>query len=837
MAKVSPLINNFSAGEFGPLTSARVDLDRYGQSAEEMTNFIPTIQGAAQKRVGTKYVASAKTSATNCRLQSFIFSNDQSYILEIGQAYIRFYTEGARIESGGNPVETTTTYSSSEIFDLSFTQSNDIIYFFHKDHPTRKLIRFSDTDWQIFDIDFNDGPYNEINPNAYSTNQPTRNAYAIVASAGSGNITLTNFARVINNATNSSGRILISTTAAHGYIDGSRVYIAGVTGTTEANGTWIITVISSTTFVLQSSTFVNAYISGGGVYIAPFYSTDVGRLFRHFDGTTWAVSIITGYTSPVQVSATVLVNYTSYAAADYLWRFGTFSETTGYPSSGCFFEDRLCLVGPNQSISLSKSGDYENFSPTSSTGVVADNDGINFVLNSSDSSQCRWATSDEKGILIGTSTSEYLIKSASTQTPITPTSVSAKKVTAYGSSSTQPIQAGKATVFVQASARKLREFNYFFDVDGFRCQDLNQLAHHITKFGIKQLAIQKQPEQIIWAVRNDGVLLGLTYERDVDGLRVAWHKHILGGTKNANGDEVDVLSVACIPTSDNSYDEVWLLVGRLINGTYAYSIEYMGKPFDEEVEQEDQFFVDCGLTYDSSKTVTNITKANPAVVTSASHGFANGDLVRFDDVEGMTEVNGNIYKVANQAANTFELTTIDGDNIDSSSFSTYFSGGEVRKLVTTISGLSHLNGQQVTTLCDGGYGGLYTVSSGSITLNNPAAVVHVGLKYEAKLKLPRLEAGSSNGTALAKTRRIHRLSSAVYRTTDLKYGQDFDEMNNFEVQDADDQMNQAPELYTGILTTEADFQYDFDNNICLMNDRPNNCTVLAVMPNLDTQDR
>jgi len=70
------------------------------------------------------------------------------------------------------------------------------------------------------------------------------------------------------------------------------------------------------------------------------------------------------------------------------------------------------------------------------------------------------------------------------------------------------------------------------------------------------------------------------------------------------------------------------------------------------------------------KTITGATQANPCVITSASHGYSNGDIVIIEGVVGMTELNGKYYTVANQAANTFELS-----GIDSSGFTAYSSGG------------------------------------------------------------------------------------------------------------------------------------------------------------------
>jgi hypothetical protein len=87
------------------------------------------------------------------------------------------------------------------------------------------------------------------------------------------------------------------------------------------------------------------------------------------------------------------------------------------------------------------------------------------------------------------------------------------------------------------------------------------------------------------------------------------------------------------------------------------------------------------LLTETAKNITGITKANPAVVTSNSHGFSNGDDVYIDGVVGMTEVNGRWFRVANVAANTFELTDqVDGTNINSSAYTTYTSGGTASRV-------------------------------------------------------------------------------------------------------------------------------------------------------------
>jgi len=82
-----------------------------------------------------------------------------------------------------------------------------------------------------------------------------------------------------------------------------------------------------------------------------------------------------------------------------------------------------------------------------------------------------------------------------------------------------------------------------------------------------------------------------------------------------------------------------------------------------------EYRLEVQSTIDSVKTVTAITKANPAVVSCASHGYANGDIVILTDVEGMVEVNNLVARVANQASGTFELA-----GVNSTNFGTFVSG-------------------------------------------------------------------------------------------------------------------------------------------------------------------
>lgn len=573
--------------------------------------------------------------------------------------------------------------------------------------------------------------------------------------------------------------------------------------------------------------------------VATFASTDVGRLVRIKHSGTWGYAKITAFTSTTVVSATV-VNAFGAATAVTIWRLGVWSDTTGWPGSVTFHEDRLFFAGSTgspQRLDGSCSSDYENFAPTATDGTVTAANALGFTLNANKVNVIRWMTSDEKGLLTGTVGGEWYIRAASASEALNATNVTAKRSTSFGSANVQPVEVGKAAVFVQRAGRKVRDMQYYYDVDGFRAPDLSLLSEHITYGGLTQLAFQKEPQQIVWAVRGDGVLLGLTYERDDESLKVGWHRHEMGGYGDAAQGIAKVESVAVIPSADGTRDELWLVVNRYINGATKRCVEYMKKIFEGYDRQENAFFVDCGLSLDSPISITGITKASPGVVTAVAHGLSNGDKILVSEVSGMTQVNGVTYLVANVAANTFQLTDLTGANVDTSSFTTYVSGGYVRKMVSTISGLSHLEGETIDILADGAVLPSKTVSGGAIALSTPAAVVHVGFGYDSDGQLLRIDAGSQDGTSLGKTRRTHRVGFYLYRSLGLKFGMSFDNLTPYQFRKSSDRMTRAPALFTGIISENVESDYDFENQLCWRQDQPLPSTILAVMPQMVTQDR
>lgn len=506
--------------------------------------------------------------------------------------------------------EVVTAFQEADIPDIRITQSADTLYILHPDYQPQTLVRNSALSWTLADIVFTDGPYGAIN-----TSSTTLTPDAAVDGAETS---------VTGAADNGSGLIRI-TASSHGLTTGDAVLVADVGGTTEANGYWEVTVINANDVDLQGSTFTNAYTSGGTIKrlvkitassIANinggqgFLSTDVNRDVRLKEGSTWGWGHIEFVPSTTTAWVDVFETFTNTNAKSD-WRLGIWCDTTGWPATGTFYEDRLFLAGATdtpQRLDGSRTGLPTNFSPSALDGTVADDNAVSFVLNSDDVNVIRWLAPNEKGLLVGTSRSEWQVKASTLNEAITPTNISAKPSSNHGSANVAVVNAGRAALFVQRASRKLRELAYVFETDGFKAPDMTLLAEHITRPSISELAYQEQPQAILWAVRDDGVLLGFTYERDQDV--TAWHRHELGGQSDVAGLLIPVVeSVAVVPSPDGSRDELYVIVKRYINSGVKRYVEYMSKIWEVEDEQEDAVHLDCAwvqVNSPASDTVTGL---------------------------------------------------------------------------------------------------------------------------------------------------------------------------------------------------------------------------------------
>jgi hypothetical protein len=667
MARVAAQLSNFTAGELSPRLDGRNDLAKYSAGCATVENMVIYPHGAAARRPGTTFIAEVKSSSAKTRLIPFEFSTTQTYILELGNQYIRFYRDNGQILSSGSPFEISTPYLTAELFDIKFAQSADVMYITHPSHATRKLSRTGHTSWSLDIVNFTNGPYLDTNT---STTTITASAHTV-----------------------GTGR----------------------------------------TFTASANTFA---------------STDVGRLIRFRDG----YAKVTGFTSATVVTVEILKD-TGSTSASTDWSLGAFSDTTGHPSCVSFFEQRLVFaatLSQPQTVFFSKSGDYENMDANIG-GTVADDDAIIYTIASNQVNAIRFMSAS-RTLIIGTAGGEFTVSGGGDNDAITPTNIMIKKQSNHGAANIDAVSVANATLFVQRAKRKIRELAYNFDVDGYTAPDLTILAEHVTEGGIIEMAYQEEPLAIIWCVRNDGELVALTYQREQQV--VAWHRHVFAGAFGSGNAVCE--SVAVIPTEDSEY-ELYMIIKRTINGATKRYVEFLNT-FDFDESDNTSFnFLDSQLSYSGSSA-------------------------------------------------------------------------------TTISGLDHLEGQEVSILADGATHPNKTVSSGSITLDRAATKVKVGLGYTSLLKTMRIDAGAQNGTSQAKTKRIYEVTARLYESVGVEIGPDLNNMERVPFRTSSDPMDQGIPPFTGDKEVEFRGDYDTDGFMIVRQTQPLPLTILSLYPRLVTND-
>ena len=291
MPRTTFVQNNFTSGEWSQRLLARNDLSKYRNAMRLCENYIVQQHGGIQRRSGTRYVVDAKHNNKATRLIPFEFSVTETYVLEFGDGYIRFYKDNGQILSGGSAYEISSPYSSTELAELKYTQSADVLYLCHPDYTVRQLNRASDTSWTLTEFANVDGPYLSENTTTttLSPSGTTGVGITIVASAvtgingGSGFLS-TDVGRIVR----------IKHTSAWGYATitavGSTTSVTATVvedfGASTAESVWRLGAWSGTTGYPWSATFHHERLWFGGTDANPqtLYASVVGD-FVNFQPT------------------------------------------------------------------------------------------------------------------------------------------------------------------------------------------------------------------------------------------------------------------------------------------------------------------------------------------------------------------------------------------------------------------------------------------------------------------------------------------------------------------------------------------------------------------------
>lgn len=299
---------------------------------------------------------------------------------------------------------------------------------------------------------------------------------------------------------------------------------------------------------------------------------------------------ITATASTTSATATAVIAAPDNVAVKR-WAEGAWSAVRGYPSAITFFEERTVYGFTNsdqQDIWLSETGQFEDFE----AGIK---DADSFALTLPTANRGRWLGSLET-LAAGTSGDEWRIK-APLDEALTPKNWDIKRQTARGSANIQALEVNEAIIFIDFVARKIREYTFSDPKQKYVSPDLTAMAEDITSGGITSIAVQKNPDSIIWfTISNSPYLISMTYEREQNV--VAFAEHPLGGDGIAE-------SVCVSPST--SEDRITLTGRWTIRGsTKRFIIEMQPRDWGSTTDASDSFFVDAGVVDTGGDTTIEV---------------------------------------------------------------------------------------------------------------------------------------------------------------------------------------------------------------------------------------
>ena len=824
---------SLTAGEIAVSLHSRVDFDRYHEALATCRNFMVMAHGGAANRPGTQFVGNSADHDVVHRLIPFIFNSSDTYALVFGNQVMQVVRNGAYVLDTAVNISAITKASPAVVTATAHGFANgDEVYLSGIVGMTELNNRYfivANATANTFELSGEDSS----NHTAYSSAGTAAEIYNIATpyleadlfdikysqSADTMTLTHPDYDEKELTRTGHAAWTLSNITAATGMIAPTgESAVATNAGAANRAYNYVITTVNTDGDESLPSTSTSAstaytWPAGGYITVSWTAATDADhyRIYKQLSAGLYGYIGMTDTLSFIDDN--IEPDFTDTPpATDY----DPFSGASDKPSVSTYFQQRIAFANTAnnpQLLILSQPGLFHNFNK--SIPLRAD-DVIELSLDASD--EIRHLV-EQTNLIVLTAASAHIVKGTGENSAIAPNNIKAEKIVgSIGASHVQPLAINSTVLYIQEMGSAVIDLGYALESDGYEGRDLSLLAHHLfDTYQIKQWAYAPVPHHIVWAVRDDGTLLGLTYLRKQK--ISAWHRHDTDGKFE---------SVCVIP--EGSEHAVYVTVRRNINGTWKRFVERLHTRVFTNVR--DAFFVDSGLTYDNPITISGATQASPVVITAAAHGMTNGDYVDISDVVGMTELNGNRYVVANQTTNTFELTNVDdASNIDGSAFTAYDSGGKARQAVMTVSGADHLNGESVAILADGNVLAEQTVSNGTITLAQPASRIHLGKAYSCDLQTLRPELAGQE-TIQGKQQ---SLVNVVVRFQDTRggfIGHSFDELVEVKQRDTEEYDTET-DLFTGDYNMQVDGNWDDAGITCVRQSDPLPMTVLAFIPEVE----
>lgn len=828
MGAAAPIQDSFNSGLWGPRMQGRVTLQKYYSACETCQNYIPTVQGPAVKRPGTRHVLPAKHSDKDVRLIRFEFSDEQAYVLEFGDEYMRVHRNNGTVLNASKNISTI-GYAGAGVLEVQtatnhgYTTGDTVFltntgYLELDDRYFTIIVTALDRFWlnetfdtitpvsggpgTVADVYEISTPYDETDVAALQTDQSNDVLYIAHKSYQPRKLSRTSDTSWTLSTIegdeppweteNGDEDLTLEVSA----VSGTSITVTAKDGgaakadffTSDMIGGWvrIREEFAAEYFKWQA----NTPLSGFGGASAP----TIGSRFYYEDKVYELVSTATtnsGYDPPVHTKGTKLDRGWGFKFINYGYGYGKITAVGGTPA------------GSEATVDVDTAG--VEFPESANTGGSGD-------------PTFRWALSawhDEYGYPRSVAFHEDRLCWGGTQ--YSPQAVWLSASGQYENYRTQGESAEALQLVL--NTRKQNTIEWMTSVGdvlaiGTKGGEFTLGAANpeegIGKDNFKSRPVSRLGSRVgVPALVVDSVLLFAQRA----GRKV--HEQLYDfGTDRYTAPDVTELSeevldglVAGLEQQHEPYRQVWAWMedGTLASCTYI---------------REQQVAAWAGMV---------LGGANVKVLSCATIPHPDGDQDQLWMAVERT-IDGSTVKYIEYLEKPWYSTDAVADAFFVDSGLTY--NGTT---INTVTGLEYLEGETVAVLADGKVHPQRAVSGGKIELDYPASKVTVGLPFQAKLRTMRIEAGSRVGTAQGKKKRIPKLVIRVARTgPGLSYGTDFDTMDEVYHFEGGDPMDTALDYLADGDTQLLDMPSGWEKEgwIALQHDAPTPCTILALMPQM-----
>lgn len=828
MANLSVI--SFNTGEVTPQIDARSDIEKYTSSCRILENFIATIYGAVTRRPGTKYIATAKNTDESIRMVPFIFSSTTAYVCEFGDLYIRFYLDNEQLTSEGSAVEVVTTYLEVDLPQLQFEQIGDVMWITHSSYAPAKLTRTSATAFSLDDITFDKGPFlirNDIENSDDVTMTPAGLTIE-TQTAATNKFT-------IDSATDISGLFPANQRF---YVSGSIGNDGGYTVHASTATTYVGTTVTITTnedFTDDTNTPGDIFVAGGTGTITASVATFTTGTSGHA-GALWKMTQprIQTVTSASAGSQGLVGQAIDVKGAFSFNAFGTWTATVELQRNedGTNWETFRTFVGANDKQIIFNSTEpddniqYRMWVSAYSSGPI----NMSFTVNNS---------TQDSIARISSVTSTTVI---AVTWVVPPPSVTATKRWAEGAwSAVQGYPSSVGSIggrIVYGGTSDLAQTLWLSEVDLYEdfepgTSDSDSFEIPLTTTNtirwigsLEVLVVGTSGDE--WIIQSSKLDSPLT-PTDFFAKQQSQYGSSAFQTQEA-GTAILFVDFVGRKVREFIFDDNFGKYRAPDLNAFAEHITedvIVGTAFQRNPDPILWAWTTNGIllsmTYERDQNV----------IAWAKHLIGGTDAKVLSAAVIPSSAEDEIWLAVSRTINSATAVYVEqmqprdwGDEDGDAFF--VDAGITDTSATTTISGLDHLEGEEVAVLLDGAIMARETVASGAITISEAGVTAQVGLPYRYKLKPMRFDVTGQIGSTKGSIKKISEIVVSFFKSRDVQYGRDVDNLTSISWR-TEEVYGSPPDFFTGDRPVPFDAGFDPEDPILLSGDDPSPCTIRAII--------